>query len=104
MTSGTMSGLYYYPGLKVCLLFYRLLIQLVLLSFVVCIYNHITLLYFVQLESLEELYKDDQSVGQDVAHQTVEGSALQVVELSANKGVEHGMVPFLAPVHAEVVC
>ena len=74
-------------------------------AIIICgMYNHIILLYFVQLESLEELYKDDQSVGQDVAHQTVEGSALQVVELSANKGIEHGMVPLLAPVHAEVVC
>lgn len=65
MTSGTMSGLYYYPGLK--------------------------------LESLEELYKDDHSVGHDVAHTTVEVSAIHVVEHSAKEGIEHGMVPLLAP-------
>jgi len=65
MTSSTMSGLYYYPGLK--------------------------------LESLEELYKDDHSVGKDVAHHTVEVSAIHVVEHSAKEGIEHGMVPLLAP-------
>ena len=46
---------------------------------------------------MEELYKDDHSVGKDVAHHTVEVSAIHVVEHSAKEGIEHGMVPLLAP-------
>ena len=72
---------------------------------IICgMYNYITLLYFVQLESLEELYKDDHSVGHDVAHHTVEVSAIHVVEHSAKEGIEHGMVPLLAPELAGAVC
>ena len=74
-------------------------------AIIICgMYNHIILLYFVQLESLEELYKDDHSVGHDVAHHTVEVSAIHAVEHSAKHGIEHGMVPLLAPELAGVVC
>lgn len=95
MTSGTMSGLYYYPGLKVCQLNYNVF-QVVP--------HYITLSYFVQLESLEELYKDDHSVGHDVAHHTVEVTAIHAVEHTAKEGIEHGMVPLLAPELAGAVC
>ena len=68
--------------------------------------NYITLLYFVylQLESLEELYAEDHSVKHDVAHHTVEVSAIHAVEHSAKHGIEHGMVPLLAPELAGIVC